>query len=241
MNSVKENTKCGDIDGRLSRQFDAVVSSQRHITTNEIKLIRMREIDFDNVIIREHYLHRANSTLPAIHYGFYYQDQLVALQEWSAIFKPILLRFPFLQHYEIVDNSRFLLRKEWDMFEENFCIYNLGSRVLSIGVKNIRKDWFAELGIKPKLLITYIDQERGLLGTVYKAANWIEINNSAGKNYSKSKKKDYKPSPKKTFIYRLEKNEKVNPVIKFNKNFLQKNWYELNEVAQYNYKPKVTG
>lgn len=213
-----------------------------HIKTNEIKLVKMSGSDFDSVIIREHYLHRANSTMPAIHYGFYYKNQLVALQEWSAIFKPILLRFPFLQHYEIVDNSRFLIRNEWDMFEENFCIYNLGSRVLSIGIKNIQKDWFVELRIKPKLLITYIDQERGLVGTVYKAANWKEINNSAGKNYSKDKKKDYQPTPKKTFIYKILDDERVNPVINFSKNFLQKNWRELNEVAQYNYKPReVTG
>src|SRR3990167_8202289 len=151
------------------------------------------------MINRENYLHRANSTLPAIHYGFYYKDQLVALQEWSAIFKPILLRFPFLQHHEIIDNSRFLIRNEWDMFEENFCIYNLGSRTLGLGIKKIVNDWKIETGVKPRLLITYIDQERGLVGTVYKAANWQEINNSAGKNYSKSKKKDYEPSPKKTF------------------------------------------
>lgn len=215
------------------------LEQQLHIKTNEIGIKRINEQSFDKVIMREHYLHRANSTLPAIHYGFYYNEQLVALQEWSAIFKPILLRFPFLQHHEIVDNSRFLIRNEWDMFEENFCIYNLGSRVLSSGIKAIKKDWEEETGIKPKLLITYIDQNRGLKGIVYKAANWVEINNSAGKNYSKSRKKDYKPSPKKTFIFRIDQDYKINPVINFSKTFLQKNWRELNEVAQYNYKPKI--
>ena len=231
------------IDGNeYDGQVELQVSPQLHIKTNEIKLVKMNGSNFDSIIIREHYLHRANSTKPAIHYGFYYKNQLVALQEWSAIFKPILLRFPFLRHYEIVDNSRFLIRDEWDMFEENFCIYNLGTRVLSLGIKAITVDWENETGVKPKLLITYIDQARGLKGTVYKAANWREINNSAGKNYSKGRKKDYQPTPKKTFIYKILDDERVNPVINFSKNFLQKNWQELNEVAQYNYKPrKVAG
>ena len=220
-----------------------------NIKTNEIELRKLKESYFDHLIRQEHYLHRANSTQPAIHYGFYYEDQLVALQEWSAIFKPILLRFPFVHHLEIVDNSRFLVRKEelreFNLFAESIPnIYNLGSRCLSIGIKNIIKDWFETTNIKLRLLITYVDTKRGYDGTVYKASNWKEIENSAGKNLTKNPKKggtvliDYKPTPKKTFIYRLDKSFRCNPVTKFKNVFLKRHWKELNSVAQYNYKPK---
>ena len=91
----------------------------------------------------------------------------------------------------------------------------------------------------------HIDIERGYDdGTVYKASNWKEIENSAGKNLTKNPKKggtvliDYKPTPKKTFIYRLDKSFRCNPVTKFKNVFLKRHWKELNSVAQYNYKPK---
>lgn len=208
------------------------------LKTKDIEIRTLKENVFDHKIREEHYLHRANSTHPSVHYGFYFQDQLVALQEWSAIFKPILLRFPFLKHYEIIDNSRFLLRTEFDLFEKEIKIYNLGSRTLSIGIKNIVCDWQKITNTTPKLLITYIDQKRGLQGTVYRAANWAEIGNSAGKNYNKKRGIDYKPTPKKTFIYRLSNKVEVNPVTTFEKEFLKQNWMLLNEVAQYNYKPR---
>lgn len=206
------------------------------------KILEIKKIDeknFDEYIRREHYLHRANSTQPAIHYAIYFKEQLVSLFEWSAIFKPILLRFPFLQHLEIVDNSRFLIRHGGDLFGEFPEIYNLGTQSLSLAIKKIKVDWIKLTKIKPKLLITYIDQERGLKGTVYKAGNWIEIENSAGKNYSKKKKIDYKPSKKKTFIYPLVKGFEWRPVTFFDKNYLIINYKKLNSVAQYNYKPKT--
>jgi len=204
----------------------------------EIKIEKIDEKSFDNIIIKEHYLHRANSTHPAIHYAFYYNNQIVALQEWSAIFKPVLLRFPFLNHLEIIDNSRYLIRKEGNLFEKPILIYNLGSRALSIGIKHIKEDWKKMTGTIPKLLITYIDQSRGLIGTTYKASNWIEIENSAGKNYNKKSKKDFKPTKKKTFIYKLDKNLHTNPQTFFSNSYLKDNWQKLNSVARYNYKPK---
>lgn len=115
-------------------------------------------------------------------------------------------------------------------------IYNLGSCVLKLGIKQLKCDWPNITGIKPKLLITYIDCARGYDGTVYKAANWQEIGMSAGKNYNKQKKHDYKPSRKKTFIYRIDKSHETNPVTYFENQFLRQNVTKLNQVAAYNYK-----
>lgn len=201
---------------------------------------------FNEIIRVEHYLHRANSTKPTIKYQITYEfssletklpAQIVALVEWAAVFKPVLLRFPFLQHYEIVDNSRFLIRKEWELFEQPLEIYNLGSRSLSMAIKRIKRDWERITHTTPKLLITYVDGAKGYAGTVYKAANWHEIENSAGKNYNSKTKKDYKPSPKRTFVYPLNKTFHWQPVTHFTKEFLKENWHLMNPVAQYNYRP----
>jgi len=205
----------------------------------KIEIQKMDEKSFDAIIKSQHYLHRANTTKPAIHYKFICKNQIVALQEWSAVFKPVLLRFPFLKHLEIIDNSRYLIIKEENLFEKVLDIYNLGSRALAMGIKRIKKDWFELTNVKPKLLITYVDQNRGFNGTVYKASNWIEIENSAGKNYSKEKKKDYHPTKKKTFIFPFnESSFDWRPVTFFDKDYLRSNWYKLNSLAQYNYKPK---
>lgn len=205
------------------------------MVTLEIK--RMQSKPFNGVIKREHYLHRAHGA-QSLYYGIYCNKQLMSLLQFSVIYKPILLRFPFLQWFEIADNSRFLIRKEWDLFERDIEIYCLGSRSLSLGIKQVRQDWYQLTGYKLKLIITYIDLSRGLTGTVYKAANWIQIEDSAGKNYNKKNKIDYKPSPKKTLIYPLIKGDEWRPVTYFDKEYLRKNWHKMNSVAQYNYKPK---
>ena len=192
---------------------------------------------FNELIRYEHYLHRVNSTKPAIQYQITYDRQIVAIMEWSAIFKPVLLRFPFLQHYEIIDNSRFLIRKEWELFERPIEIYNLGSRSMSMGIKQVRLDWQNISGYLPKLLISYVDCSKGYTGTVYRASNWREIEESAGKNYNQRAKKDYKPTPKKTFIYPLIKTFHIQPVTFFDKQFLRDHWDIMNPVAQYNYRP----
>jgi hypothetical protein len=201
----------------------------------ELEIKKISKETLDSFIRREHYLHRANSTKPTICYGIWSGGEIVALIEWSAIFKPVLLRFPFLHHLEIIDNSRFLIRKEPTLFWAPPPIYNLGSRALSLGIKEIRKDWEESTGVKPKLLITYVDKSRGYDGTVYRAANWVEIEESAGKNYSKAKKIDYKPTKKKTFVYPCVKGSEWKPVTFFQKSYLRENWKRLNPVAQYNY------
>jgi hypothetical protein len=204
--------------------------------------LSIKEIEksrFDEIIRYEHYLHRANSTKPSICYAIFHGKQIVALLEWAAVFKPVLLRFPFLHHMEIVDNARFLVRQELELFEEKIFIYNLGSRSLSMGVKKIKHDWMELTGVKPKLLITYVDCSRGYDGTVYKASNWIEIEQSAGKNYNKKTKIDYKPKPKKTFCYPLIKSYHWMSTPNFSKEFLIQNVETLNPIAKYNYKGKL--
>ena len=107
--------------------------------------------------------------------------------------------------------------------------------MLSLGVKKIRKGWLELAGVQPKLLITYVDNSRGFQGTVYKAANWQEIGLSAGKNYNKKRKLDRKPNKKKTFIYRLIKDETTQPVTEFENEYLRQHTDRMNSVAQYNY------
>jgi len=208
-----------------------------------IEIKRVKKDFLDSFIKEEHYLHRASTIRPSICYVFYSNGQIVALQEWTAVWKMILLRFPFLQHLELIDNSRFLIRKNREkrkgILLESFSlpeIYNLGTRTLSLGIRELKKDWRKETGIKPKLLITYVDCNRGYDGTVYKAASWKEIRMSTDSIYSKGRGVSL-TSSKKTFMFILRRNIFCKEFSEFSKGFLRDNWEKMNKQAQYNYMP----
>jgi hypothetical protein len=73
----------------------------------------------------------------------------------------------------IVNNSRFLILP-WIRSK------NLASRVLSLAVKRISKDWEARYNYRPVLLETFVDKKR-FTGICYKAANWIYLGETKGR------------------------------------------------------------
>lgn len=60
-------------------------------------------------------------------------------------------------------------------------IKNLGSKSLSIALFNVANDWEAKFNFRPLLIETYVDHSR-FTGSMYKAANFIQIGQSSG-NY----------------------------------------------------------
>jgi len=72
----------------------------------------------------------------------------------------------------IVCNSRFLIAP-------TVKVKNQGSQVLSKLARRLRQDWQARYGYSPWLMETCVDETR--TGTVYRAANWIEVGMSAGR------------------------------------------------------------
>lgn len=73
----------------------------------------------------------------------------------------------------IINNNRFLILP----FVK---VKNLASKVLSIAVKEVVKDWEYIYKYRPVLIETFVDIGK-YLGTCYKAANWIYLGKTIGK------------------------------------------------------------
>jgi hypothetical protein len=72
----------------------------------------------------------------------------------------------------VINNSRFLILP-------GFHIHNLASRVLSLCLKRLARDWQDIFGHKIVLVETFVDPSR-FVGTVYKASNWLCIGKTKG-------------------------------------------------------------
>jgi hypothetical protein len=73
----------------------------------------------------------------------------------------------------VVANSRFLLLPR-------VAVPNLGSHVLGLAVQRLKADWPRRYGYAPLLLETFVDETR-FAGTVYRAANWLRVGETAGR------------------------------------------------------------
>ncbi len=73
----------------------------------------------------------------------------------------------------VVANSRFLILPTIE-------VPNLGSHVLALAAARVRSDWPPRYGYAPLLLETFVDEQH-FAGTVYKAANWRRLGESAGR------------------------------------------------------------
>jgi len=78
-------------------------------------------------------------------------------------------RLAMLPH--LLSNNRFLILP-W------ISIRNLASRVLSLSLQRLRKDWEKQYGITPYMVETFVDN--AYQGTCYKAANWTYLGLTKG-------------------------------------------------------------
>jgi len=74
-------------------------------------------------------------------------------------------RIAMLPH--LVNNNRFLILKE-------ICIQNLASRVLSMSLRQMQKDWEKQYEVVPYMVETFVDKTK-YQGTCYKASNWTYL------------------------------------------------------------------
>jgi hypothetical protein len=73
----------------------------------------------------------------------------------------------------VVANSRFLILP-------SIQVPNLGSHVLALAAARVVADWPGRYGYTPVLLETFVDETR-FCGTVYRAANWQRLGETAGR------------------------------------------------------------
>lgn len=96
--------------------------------------------------------------------------------------------------YLVVNNNRFLIFP-WVK------VKNLASRALALAARRIRDDWQERYGYAPVLLETFVDGSR-YSGTCYRAADWIELGETAGRGRM-DRRKEYPSTPKRIFVYPL--------------------------------------
>jgi len=95
----------------------------------------------------------------------------------------------------VVNNSRFLVLP-WVQ------VRNLASRMLSQAARQVAVDWRERYGVEPVLLETLVDGER-FSGTCYRAANWIEVGETAGRGRMDRAHRRHGAAVKKVFLYPL--------------------------------------
>lgn len=94
----------------------------------------------------------------------------------------------------VVNNSRFLVLP-WVR------VKNLASHLLSRLARRVAADWQARFGTAPLLLETLVDPAR-YRGTCYRAANWLEVGETAGRGRM-DRAKRYALSRKRVLLYPL--------------------------------------
>ena len=216
---------------------DDIITLEKSSDSRLLRIICCLPGECDSIIRQEHYLHRIAPQRGKIRYRIINEDgDILVVIEWALAHNMVLLRFPFLLITEIAENTRFLVRTSENLkslFQEApEKFINLGTRSLSLARKEIMKDWPYD---SLKLMLTYVDPARHFIGAVYKADNWRQIGNSAGKNWNKRKRIDYHPNAKLTFIRRLNSATMVGPIEDFDKDFIRAHFLDLNKLSAYNY------
>ncbi len=87
----------------------------------------------------------------------------------------------------VVSNSRFLILP-------SVRVDNLASQVLSLALSRLPDDWQQRYHARPVMVETFVDPSR-FAGTCYKASNWIDIGQTAGRRQD--------GRPKKILVYHL--------------------------------------
>ncbi len=86
---------------------------------------------------------------------------------------------------QVINNSRFLILP-W------LHIRGLASHVLSVAARVVADDWEEAYGIRPVLLETFVERDR-FEGTCYRAANWVEVGETAGRGRMDRRKRAAAP------------------------------------------------
>jgi hypothetical protein len=100
------------------------------------------------------------------------------------------------QHLQrVVNNSRFLLLP-W------VHIKNLASATLGLALRRVGTDWQTRYGVEPLIVETLVDPTR-YTGGCYRAANWVEVGETAGRGRDDRQHHRHGAQPKRVWVYPL--------------------------------------
>ncbi len=160
---------------------------------------------WDELMKAHHYLGFSNLIGEGIRYVAVYRGYWLALLGWAS---PALCctprdkwigwssKFSKTRLFLVANNVRFLILP-------SIRIPNLASKVLSLNIKRLSKDWQERFNHPIVLAETFVDP-RYFVGTCYQAAGWIYLGKTKG--FAKSAKKYIKHNqPKKVWIKPIHK------------------------------------
>lgn len=140
---------------------------------------------WDYLIDKYHYLGYGKPIGKQIKYFVYSKENLLCCIGFADAVLKLNLRDKWIgwsiktrekNLYLIINNVRFLILP-WVR------VKNLASKILSIAMREVQRDWESFYSYKPVLLETFVDIGR-FSGTSYKAANWIYLGRTQGKGRS---------------------------------------------------------
>ena len=102
---------------------------------------------------------------------------------------------------QVVSNSRFLLLP-W------VHIQNLASATLALALRQLPVDWQAQYGVTPLLVETLVDPAR-YTGGCYRAANWVDVGETAGRGRDDRRHYRHGVRPKRVLVYPLTRDAVV--------------------------------
>jgi hypothetical protein len=173
----------------------------------DLKIVPVNASDlsvlWNEVITRHHYLGQASLVGAQKRYLIYSQKGFLGALSFSAAAWAVKSRDDWIgwsskarqAHLSrVVSNSRFLILP-WVR------VPHLASKILSLVLKRLPRDWQEAYGYEPLLVETYVDREK-FKGTCYKAAGWVEVGSTSGRG--KRDRQHAAPLPiKKIFVYPL--------------------------------------
>jgi Domain of unknown function (DUF4338)/DDE_Tnp_1-associated len=163
------------------------------------------EARYQELMRQHHYLGALPKISETLWYVATWREEWVALLSFSASALKGAARdgwigWDFRRRYSrlklIANNSRFLILPDWH-------ISNLGSRVLAVCQRRVASDWKRTFGHGVVLLETFVDPAR-FRGTVYRAANWIEVGATRGFRRTRRGYSARPQSPKMVFLRPLQ-------------------------------------
>jgi hypothetical protein len=183
-----------------------VAGADRALNLDELRVspvARTEEPWFRALLEQHHYLGAVPKISETLWYVASYREDWVALLTFSAAAWKCTVRdrwigWSFRHQYDrlklIANNSRFLILPEWHY-------RNVGSKTLSLCERRLAADWQTRFGHPLVLLETFVDPAR-FRGTVYRAANWLDLGQSRGYRRTRT---GYDPAtPKQVFVKPLQ-------------------------------------
>lgn len=155
---------------------------------NELSAVSVRPVSrgdleplWNKLLRQHHYLGFGKLLGHQLKYLAFMDERPVAALSWSAAALKLRSRDRFIGWSDaqrksylkrIANQSRFLILPHVQ-------VPNLASHVLALNIRRLNEDWKERFGYELWLLETFVDPAR-FAGTIYKAANWVLVGDTAG-------------------------------------------------------------